>query len=121
MPTSRELPILNAKDASNLCQSCGACCVYYFTDENYAPSAGEHEDELEFLLGLARYSCRHEETILKRKRVGGHWQCKALAGEFGAGTVRCSIYKIRPDACREFEPLSENCLEARRALGIETP
>ena len=121
MPTRRELPILNLKDASNLCQSCGACCVYYFTDENYAPSAGEHEDELEFLLRLARYSRRHEEMILRRKRVNGRWQCKALAGEFAVETVRCSIYKIRPDACREFEPLSENCLEARRALGIETP
>ena len=120
MAIIRELPVLKGKEASALCQSCGACCVYYFEDGNYAPSAGETEDELEFLLDLAFYSLRHEEMILKRRKINGRWQCKALKGEFG-GAVSCSIYKIRPDACREFEPLSEKCLEARRALGIEPP
>ena len=121
MKARRELPILKTKDASDLCRSCGACCVYYFADGNYAPSAGDSEDELEFLLDLAYYSSRHEEMILKRKKVAGRWQCKALKGEFDSGAVSCSIYKIRPDACREFEPLSEKCLEARAAVGLQTP
>lgn len=31
----------------------------------------------------------------------------------------CRIYKSRPEVCRDFEPGSDQCIEARRRLGIK--
>ncbi len=31
----------------------------------------------------------------------------------------CRIYETRPEVCRKFEPGSDQCIEARRRLGIE--
>ncbi len=47
------------------------------------------------------------------EHMGG--RCVALRGVMG-GAVRCSIYDRRPEICRQFEPGSGGCLEARAAM-----
>jgi Fe-S-cluster containining protein len=50
-------------------------------------------------------------------------RCIALAGEVGTA-VTCTIYANRPEACREFAPLTiighgdAACNEARRRCGL---
>jgi Fe-S-cluster containining protein len=50
-------------------------------------------------------------------------RCIALEGSVGEA-VYCSIYAYRPEACREFAPLSfigkgdESCNSARRHCGL---
>ena len=41
-------------------------------------------------------------------------RCIALQGTVGA-CVSCKIYEARPQACRNFQPGSPLCLEARQA------
>jgi len=46
--------------------------------------------------------------------------CAALEGRLGE-RVRCSIYALRPKACRKVEAGSSRCLEYRRDLGLTSP
>lgn len=55
--------------------------------------------------------------FMKRNDVSGC--CVALEG--GLRGCRCTIYGERPLLCREFEAGSEDCLEARRMHGIDSP
>jgi Fe-S-cluster containining protein len=43
--------------------------------------------------------------------------CAAFEGT-PRSTCSCSIYETRPSACRQFEPGSQACREARRLVGI---
>lgn len=49
-------------------------------------------------------------------RTDADGRCVALRGEIGK-RVGCASYDRRPKACREFDPGSEGCLEARKAFG----
>jgi Fe-S-cluster containining protein len=53
---------------------------------------------------------------LRREPVEG--RCVGLGGQIG-GQVHCSIYELRPQACREFEAGSDCCHALRRMYGIE--
>ena len=44
-------------------------------------------------------------------------RCAALTGRVGEWAV-CSIYEWRPSPCREFEPGSNACAQARRRHGL---
>lgn len=48
--------------------------------------------------------------LMMRERGG---QCIALAGTVGEH-VRCRIYEVRPQVCRDFVPGSACCIEAQR-------
>lgn len=43
--------------------------------------------------------------------------CVAFRGRVG-GPCRCSIYEMRPTACRAFNPGSRYCREARKLFGV---
>jgi hypothetical protein len=91
------------------CQACGACCR-----EAY------HAVELTSRERIIR---RRPELIVKQEgriclRREGE-RCAALVG----GTTPheryvCDVYELRPKTCREFERGSENCLDARRRVGL---
>lgn len=49
------------------------------------------------------------------ERPGGH--CVALCNE-GSRGFACRVYETRPVSCREFEVGGENCLEARKRVGL---
>jgi uncharacterized protein len=83
------------------CQACGACCAYSETwpelqqDESDASGIPPH------LVDWANL----------RMRCKGD-RCVALNGELGKN-VTCAIYAQRPLVCRNFEPGSKACLQAR--------
>ena len=95
------------------CQACGACCF----------GAQGWVDVDEALDATPRKLCQDFAGRTRGYRmgamtmVGGH--CIALAGALGA--CSCSIYAKRPTSCREFEPGSEACLEARCRAGVHVP
>ena len=102
------------------CQRCGACCVY----------SGEITVLNDIDLAVPRYLTRSVRRMMgyfsddhfdmrRMARVQlpapkeSHSQCVAFGGEIGRD-CRCKIYQNRPKVCREFEPGSDDCLQARR-------
>ena len=99
------------------CLTCGACCR-----EAYGSvEVGRRE----------RFRVTHPELVMDRgnyleiKRAGD--RCAALGGGLPVlgddGRVRvsayaCAVYDARPKTCRDFTLGSDNCLDARRRVGM---
>lgn len=102
------------------CQRCGACCV--------------HGGEITVMNGIDRAVPRHLTRSVRRmmgyfsddhfdmRRMARvqltdvddqHSRCVAFSGEIGQ-PCGCKIYQCRPKVCQEFQPGSEDCLQARR-------
>ncbi len=85
------------------CLSCGACCR-----EAYHAVEVSRRD---------RFVRLHPELLevvdgrLNVRRAGP--RCGCLGEDY-----RCSVYADRPKTCRDFERGGENCLEARRRVGL---
>ena len=103
------------------CQACGACCCN--TDENRAE---EYADYVEITRRSAlnrRPDLIHKLTVVNRqgerhmKLKGPEQRCAALEGPLGE-RVSCTIYPLRPAACRTVKPGSRECLRDRRERGI---
>jgi Fe-S-cluster containining protein len=88
------------------CQRCGACCA--------GPQGWIDVDEA--LDDTPRRMCQDFFGRLRGYRMGAmkmvDGQCIALRKN-PDGSCSCSIYSKRPTSCREFEPGSDGCLEAR--------
>lgn len=91
------------------CQGCGACC--------FGPQGWVDVDEA--LDDTPRKLCQDFCGPNRGYRMGAMimvaGKCIALEKQ-PDGTWKCSIYKKRPTSCREFEPGSDACLEARDKL-----
>lgn len=87
------------------CQDCGACC-----------RAAYHAVEVSARDPMVKARPEYIVQIGKRREVrrAGD-RCAALEG-----TVRytCVIYEDRPRTCRDFTNASDNCLIARRRVGL---
>lgn len=86
------------------CRSCGACCREAFHQvpvEEESPLWTEHPD------WIAR-----DEYGPHLPRPQG--RCVALRGP----PFLCAAYAARPASCRDFEIAGENCLIARRRVGL---
>jgi Fe-S-cluster containining protein len=95
------------------CQSCGACCVEAGSVPVYS---GENVPRyltrsVRNCFGFAAWEA--EDGIRQMAKYPGG-RCKALKGTVGASCA-CGIYARRPEVCRDFEPGSDACIEARRA------
>ena len=103
------------------CQSCGACCCN--TDENRA------ERYVDYVQVTARSPLSKQPALLRKltvlndkgerhmRLVGREQRCAALSGELGA-RVSCTIYQLRPAACRRVQPGSKECKRDRLERGI---
>jgi Fe-S-cluster containining protein len=88
------------------CRTCGACCREAYHAVEVHPREKFVRTHAEWLVRVdGRWNVRRE----------GH-RCAALGGCDGAWT--CVVYAARPETCREFEVGSDNCLEARRRVGL---
>ena len=104
------------------CQACGACCCnskhnQRLRSQDYVEVLKDDrlwQDERELLKRLGR---RNEEGVWHLRLVGDEERCVALDGDIGVG-VGCEIYKLRPASCRLVESGDEECLRARRKLGL---
>jgi Fe-S-cluster containining protein len=103
------------------CQTCGACCCN--TDENRA------EEYVDYVEVKPRMPLSRHPSLLRRLTVvndkgerhmklrGAEQRCVALEGTLGK-RVSCTIYDLRPAACRTVKPGSKECLRDRRERGI---
>jgi hypothetical protein len=91
------------------CLTCGACCR-----EAY------HAVEV---AGREAVNTRHPELVVvqgKRRKLRREGErCAALVGgQQPNETYTCAIYEDRPRTCRDFMRGGENCLDARRRVGL---
>lgn len=92
------------------CQACGACCAYSSEWPRFTMETDEALDKIpEHLVAADLSGMRCEDQ-----------RCMALEGKIG-GTVRCTIYEVRPEVCRECQPNDPECLTARSAHGLPIP
>lgn len=91
------------------CLTCGACCreAYDSVEVGARESVRTLHPEMVIAQG-DRLKLRREQT-----------RCAALEGGLTAQEpYQCAIYADRPRTCRDFTLGSENCLEARRKVGL---
>ena len=103
------------------CQTCGACCFSPWTGDGYVRL---YEIDIERLLptGLpvVFQTQENSETITKlgtRPANKGLRACVGFAGGLGR-SCSCTIYELRPEACRHFEVGGALCREARQRAGL---
>ena len=105
------------------CQTCGACCCN--SDENRAEKYVDYVEVPRRSMLAQRRSLVRKLTVVNAqgerhmRLVGKDQRCIALAGQLGEN-VSCTIYELRPPACRRVEPGSEECLRDRRERGIDS-
>jgi Fe-S-cluster containining protein len=101
------------------CRTCGACCTN--PDENRREGTVDWvevaPDEL-----ILRRRAAHRLVVYNAAggahlRLDGH-RCAALRGALGQ-RVSCSVYPLRPRACRRLDPGTPRCLQYRRERGID--
>ncbi|MBA3442432.1 MAG: YkgJ family cysteine cluster protein, partial [Pyrinomonadaceae bacterium] len=99
------------------CRTCGACCAFYTC---VAVEEGDSVPRSHYWKIGERGSSPAPiaRRQMRRDPVTNH--CVGLEGEIGRA-VRCSIYSLRPSACRSFEAGSDQCHAARRAFGLDPP
>lgn len=102
------------------CLSCGACCTQMYDYEAIA-------DLID--VDIARLSRHYRERNVVGAQHGNpqmraRWdesaeisRCVALRGRVGA-EVRCHIYDVRPEICRDFLVGDSRCNDARHELGL---
>lgn len=105
------------------CQKCGACCAH-FANEDLSDIgrrgrgifiADDDTNGLPPSLVIEYGLTYAVDKWLRARKVGEHWQCKALTGQIGQ-SCSCSVYEKRPETCRKFEAGSMPCRTARFAV-----
>ncbi|MGZ8242528.1 YkgJ family cysteine cluster protein [Methylomagnum sp.] len=91
------------------CQTCGACCREAYDSVEISAREPVNKRHPELVLSF--------DTHRKLRRDGN--RCAALSGgRTPHEAYACTIYEDRPRTCREFTLGSENCLDARRRVGL---
>jgi hypothetical protein len=91
------------------CRTCGACCREAYDSVEISPREPVNGIRPEWIVV--------EATHRKLKRNGE--RCVALMGGHQPDEAyACAIHPDRPRTCREFTRGSENCLDARRKVGL---
>jgi len=103
------------------CRTCGACCCN--TDENRAERFVDYVD-VQPRSALARHpGLLRRLTVVNAdgerhmRLTGAEQRCAALEGRVGV-RVSCTIYALRPGACRRVVPGSRECRRDRRERGV---
>jgi Fe-S-cluster containining protein len=107
-----ELAVLNPDDP---CAGCGACCRHMV----WVPFCGEVDPEWQQLKRerpdlAAGIEFDRKMRMTNRDEAREDYPCLWLDRETG----RCRHYEYRPITCREFEPGSRDCAEARAKYGL---
>lgn len=91
------------------CQTCGACCreAYDRVEVGAREAVIQQHPELILRTGKTHHLKRTQQRC--SALIGGHTPVEAY---------RCSIYVDRPNTCRAFTQGSDNCLQARRKVGL---
>ena len=111
--SSREIHVSSSPNPDYDCLDCGACCGCYpiFVSESDA----EKEPKIKEEGILEKNFLRTEQRAYRLYPLPFLKACPFLRED-----KLCRIYETRPEVCRKFEAGSEQCIEARRRLGINT-
>ncbi|HEU5058882.1 MAG TPA: YkgJ family cysteine cluster protein [Kofleriaceae bacterium] len=91
------------------CRDCGACCRAAYHSVTVDPQDPVVRLHSQFVVDRGSY--------LEIRRQGD--RCAALEGGTSPDEpFTCAIYLGRPETCRDFELGSDNCLIARRRVGL---
>lgn len=113
--SSGGLPVIES------CDGCGACCQVVTHPPFYSVFHDQGEEAWE------RLKRERRDLVLG---IVADYRARRSAGEPLSGTPclwydpqtrRCRHYEYRPLACREFLVGDDDCRDARRRAGIETP
>ncbi len=107
--------VTDAAEAVPDCETCGVCCAFALV----VPAGKNESEKIPAYLEIYPDDAPDQPPILRimpRDAENGH--CVNLGGELGK-RVGCSVYDVRPTACRDFEAGSDRCREYRRMYGIE--
>jgi Fe-S-cluster containining protein len=106
------------------CLTCGACCASESPGEAYVRLT---DADLVRLRGMSLPILRYEEqdsdpvefscSLGTKHDPNGRRVCVALTGCAG-GVNACSVYELRPAACRRFEVGGFFCRQARQRFGL---
>jgi len=108
------------------CRTCGACCASPWDGHGYVTLSPAEVPSVR-AAGAITVTLRNGgeseagelvEKLSTRLDRAGRFVCAQLDGEPG-GACGCRIYESRPGPCRELEPGSAGCLDARRGLGLD--
>jgi len=90
------------------CLTCGACCREAYDSVEISKREPLIKRHPTLVVRDARIKLRRNGT-----------RCAALSGGLTpTETYACTIYNDRPRTCREFTRGSDNCLDARRRVGL---
>jgi Fe-S-cluster containining protein len=105
------------------CVTCGACCCN--PNENrrtgyvdYVQVTDRDVPLRRNLEALRTWAVRNEDGEWHLRLKDEEQRCAALQGELGV-QVGCTIYALRPRACRHVQAGDPYCLRARRERGID--
>ena len=93
------------------CTQCGACCRCFPIFASDADA--EREVSIKTDTRLLEPHMRTKDKIYQLYPLPFHKGCAFLDGD-----QLCRIYETRPDVCRRFEAGSDQCIEARKRIGI---
>lgn len=112
------------------CRTCGACCTTIqgraFGSATSTGWADCTVDDVKRLSRAARvklvpvyYDCGWTASVaaIATRRTARGERCTFLRGIIGR-SVKCDIYRTRPEVCRHFDPGGEDCMDARRLMGV---
>lgn len=121
---------MSNKDYSDICKSCGLCCIYYPTishkqTEYKGQWARIDKDETKVPRTLYKITRKPINTVYKnRDNIKGFikdkpdetWKgfrrCIALKGT-QCKSISCSVYENRPKVCSDFKPGDTTCNKIR--------
>ena len=92
------------------CQRCGACCAKFRVSFYWAEAWSRGLPDLLVEKVNAQMACMAGTNQPDPR-------CLALQGSVGE-QVRCTVYGIRPEPCRELMPGDAKCLQARQRHGL---
>jgi hypothetical protein len=113
-PTTAQTPCCGRFEVVSSCDPCGACCREAF--DTVPADGGGLPASLTEPLGP------HFTGVRRVPGLQGGTRCTCLRGNGEPSQpFRCTHYAVRPTACRDLERGSENCLLARRRVGLSPP
>jgi Fe-S-cluster containining protein len=101
------------------CLTCGACCTNPEENRREGFRDWVELDPRDVILGrrVAQKLVVYNQAGEPHLRLDGD-RCAALRGKLGQ-RVFCSVYEIRPRACRRVEAGSDRCHQYRRERNLE--
>lgn len=113
LPIAAETPSCGRFEVVSSCDPCGACCREAF---DTVPADG---GDLPYR--LTEKLDDHFRGVRRVPGLAGGTRCVCLRGDGASAPFRCTQYSVRPTACRDLALGSENCLLARRRVGLSPP